>query len=48
MDIPALLSALPHQFRFFAKKGLFQIPFLGTHLERAGHLPVDRSNRAPR
>jgi len=44
MDIPALLSSLPFQFRFFAKKGLFQIPFLGTHLRRAGHLPVDRSN----
>src|SRR5215467_4730195 len=44
MDIPALLSTLPFQFRFFAKKGLFQIPFLGTHLNRAGHLPVDRSN----
>lgn len=44
MDIPAILSSLPHQFRFFAKKGLFSIPFLGTHLKRAGHLPVDRSN----
>ena len=44
MDIPAILSALPFQFRFFAKKGLFGIPFLGTHLKRAGHLPVDRSN----
>ncbi len=44
MDIPALLAALPQQFRFFAKKGLFQIPFLGTHLRRAGHIPVDRSN----
>jgi 1-acyl-sn-glycerol-3-phosphate acyltransferase len=44
MDIPALLATLPQQFRFFAKKGLFQIPFLGTHLERAGHLPVDRSS----
>lgn len=44
MDIPAILSALPFQFRFFAKKGLFKIPFIGTHLNRAGHLPVDRSN----
>ena len=44
MDIPVLLAALPQQFRFFAKKGLFQIPFLGTHLRRAGHLPVDRSS----
>jgi len=44
MDIPALLSRLPHQFRFFAKSGLYQIPFLGWHLRWAGHLPVDRSN----
>lgn len=44
MDIPALLARLPYQFRFFAKKGLYQIPFLGWHLHRAGHLPVDRTN----
>lgn len=44
MDIPAILTRLPYQFRFFAKKSLFKIPFLGTHLKRAGHLPVDRSN----
>ena len=44
LDIPALLASLPQQFRFFAKKGLFSIPFLGTHLRRAGHLPVDRSS----
>ncbi len=44
MDIPAILANVPHQFRFFAKKGLFRIPFLGTHLRRAGHLAVDRSS----
>jgi 1-acyl-sn-glycerol-3-phosphate acyltransferase len=44
MDIPALLSVLPMQFRFFAKIGLYKIPFLGWHLRWAGHLPVDRSN----
>jgi len=44
MDIPALIAMLPLQFRFFAKKGLYSIPFLGTHLRRAGHLSVDRSN----
>jgi 1-acyl-sn-glycerol-3-phosphate acyltransferase len=44
MDIPAILARLPFEFRFFAKKGLYGIPFLGTHLKRAGHLPVDRSN----
>lgn len=44
MDIPALLAELALQFRFFAKQGLFTIPFLGTHLRRAGHLPVDKSS----
>jgi 1-acyl-sn-glycerol-3-phosphate acyltransferase len=44
MDIPALLSVLPQQFRFFAKRGLYRIPFLGWHLRLAGHLAVDRSN----
>jgi 1-acyl-sn-glycerol-3-phosphate acyltransferase len=44
MDIPAVLSRLPQQFRFLAKKSLYRIPFLGWHLRWAGHLPVDRSN----
>jgi 1-acyl-sn-glycerol-3-phosphate acyltransferase len=40
-DTPVLLGALPLQFRFMAKRGLFFIPLLGTHLKRAGHIPVD-------
>jgi len=44
LDIPALLSTIQHQFRFFAKKSLYRIPFLGWHLRWAGHIPVDRSN----
>src|SRR5262249_42698296 len=44
MDIPAILALVPSEFRFFAKKGLFRIPFLGTHLKRAGHLAVDRTS----
>src|SRR5579863_3505381 len=40
MDTPVVLSNVPVQFRFMAKKGLFQIPFLGTHLIQAGHIPV--------
>jgi 1-acyl-sn-glycerol-3-phosphate acyltransferase len=44
MDTPAVLSSVPLQFRFFAKKGLFSIPFLGWHLGRAGHLPVVRGD----
>ena len=43
-DTPAILASIPLQFRFFAKKGLFQIPFLGTHLTRAGHFPVVRDD----
>lgn len=44
MDTPAVLSTVPLQFRFFAKQGLFSIPFLGWHLDRAGHLPVVRDD----
>jgi 1-acyl-sn-glycerol-3-phosphate acyltransferase len=44
VDTPAVLSAVPLQFRFFAKNGLFSIPFLGWHLRRAGHLPVVRDD----
>ena len=44
MDIPVILGSIPVEFRFYAKKGLFSIPFLGTHLKRAGHLPVIRGD----
>ena len=44
MDIPIVLAALPVQFRFAAKKQLFRYPFLGWHLRRSGHLPIDREN----
>ena len=44
MDIPIVLAALPIPFRFAAKKELFRIPFLGWHLRRSGHIPVDRKN----
>lgn len=44
MDIPVIMASLPLQFRFFAKQGLFRIPFLGTHLNRAGHIPVVRGD----
>ena len=44
MDTPVALSALPVQFRFLAKSGLFEIPFLGHHLKRAGHVPVPRGD----
>jgi 1-acyl-sn-glycerol-3-phosphate acyltransferase len=44
MDTPVVLSHIPVQFRFMAKRGLFQIPFLGTHLIQAGHIPVPRED----
>ncbi len=44
MDIPAMLGYLPAQLRIAAKKVLFKIPFMGWHLTRAGHIPVDRSS----
>ncbi len=44
MDTPVLLVGLHMQFRFLAKKELFAIPFIGTHLTRAGHFPVEREN----
>jgi 1-acyl-sn-glycerol-3-phosphate acyltransferase len=44
MDIPAILASIPVEFRFYAKQGLFLVPFLGTHLKRAGHLPVARGD----
>jgi 1-acyl-sn-glycerol-3-phosphate acyltransferase len=44
MDTPVVLTHIPVQFRFLAKKGLFQIPLLGTHLAQAGHIPVPRED----
>jgi 1-acyl-sn-glycerol-3-phosphate acyltransferase len=42
MDIPILFVNLPVQFRFVAKRSLFNMPFMGWHLRRSGHIPVDR------
>lgn len=44
MDIPAMLGYLPAQLRIAAKKSLFRVPFMGWHLSRAGHIPIDRSS----
>ena len=44
MDTPVALANIPVQFRFLAKRGLFQIPFLGWHLARSGHIPVPRGD----
>jgi 1-acyl-sn-glycerol-3-phosphate acyltransferase len=44
MDTPVILAYIRLQFRFLAKEELFKIPFLGTHLKTAGHVPVPRED----
>jgi 1-acyl-sn-glycerol-3-phosphate acyltransferase len=41
-DIPILFWSLPYQLRIIAKASLGNIPFVGWHLRRTGHLLVDR------
>ena len=42
-DIPALFCALPMQFKWAAKKELFQIPFFGWDMQFARYIPIDRT-----
>lgn len=44
MDTPLVLANIPVQFRFLAKRSLYKVPFIGSHLRRAGHIPVEREN----
>jgi 1-acyl-sn-glycerol-3-phosphate acyltransferase len=44
MDIPVMLGYLPAQLRIAAKKEVFKIPFLGWHMRRGGHIPIDRGS----
>ena len=46
-DIPIVFASLPLQLRIVAKQSLGRIPFLGWHLQRTGHLLVDRRNPGP-
>ncbi len=43
-DIPVLFWTIAMQLRIIAKASLGSFPFLGWHLQRAGHLLVDREN----
>jgi 1-acyl-sn-glycerol-3-phosphate acyltransferase len=43
-DIPIVFWSLPVQLRIIAKASLGRFPFLGWHLQRTGHLLVDRRN----
>ena len=45
-DIWALAATLPGSTRFVAKQELGRIPILGTAMRRAGHVLIDRFNRA--
>lgn len=44
LDIPLVFAYLPANFRIMAKASLFQLPFLGWHLRRSGHVPVAKGN----
>jgi 1-acyl-sn-glycerol-3-phosphate acyltransferase len=46
LDIPVVFAWLPANFRIMAKASLFNFPFLGWHLRRSGHMPVERANPA--
>ena len=41
-DIPIIFASLPFQLRIVAKASLGNVPFLGWHLRRTGHLLVER------
>jgi len=44
-DVLAMYSCLPIQFRWMAKKELFDIPLFGMAMRRCGYISIDRSNR---
>lgn len=46
-DIPILFTSVPRQLRILAKDSLGRFPFIGWHLQRSGHLLVDRRNPGP-
>ncbi|MCY1014302.1 lysophospholipid acyltransferase family protein [Pyxidicoccus sp. MSG2] len=46
IDIPAHFMAVPVPFRYVAKSQLKWVPFIGWYLALAGHVFVNRSNRA--
>ncbi len=42
-DIYSFQAAFPHDFRWIAKKELFNIPVFGLAMQRVGFIPIDRS-----
>ena len=45
-DIWALAATLPGSTRFVAKQELGRLPLVGRAMQRAGHVMIDRTNRA--
>ena len=43
-DIFVLQGYLPYNFRWLAKKELFQVPIWGAAMKKAGYIPVDRTH----
>jgi 1-acyl-sn-glycerol-3-phosphate acyltransferase len=43
-DIYAFQAAFPHDFRWIAKKELFQIPLFGPAMRKVGFISIDRSH----
>ena len=44
IDTPVMFANMPREFRVLARHNLWRIPFLGWHLNRAGHIPVRRES----
>jgi len=44
LDIYSLLAYLPLSFRWVAKRQLFNIPFFGWAMKKAGYISLDREN----
>ena len=44
IDTPVMFGSMPRPFRILARHGLWKVPFIGWHLNRAGHLPVNRED----
>ena len=46
LDIPAIATTVPKRTRFVAKKELERVPLFGMAMVRAGHISIDRADRA--
>jgi 1-acyl-sn-glycerol-3-phosphate acyltransferase len=44
VDTPVMFGSMPCEFRILARHNLWKIPFIGWHLNRAGHVLVEREN----